>query len=364
MPGTAVEQVEAQDLAARNAVNRTLATANVLAASSLLRADLRGKVDDVRAIAITLHQLGVPPTIPNMNLAYVVKGRVEFEVRLWTALAARAGHEVWVDADHEGATAYLRRSDSGRTFSVTFTWDDAVRAGLNLTRTKEGKIVDSETYKKFPTDMLAWRALGRVVKRYAPEVIAGLADAGDTPVARPRPRPLPADPDGLYPAAGRHYPETDEIVDGEIVEQGEDVGIPGHATAAPPGPGTEADPDEWAAFLQWKQAGEPRDENGYPADVPAPAQMSEGGGQAGETRPAPEVRPPSGPIERTSAPLPRLATGGVDWKDACKRHSVTQADLLRQAQEFSRGRALPVPETLAEITDEQVVADLADWLAE
>jgi hypothetical protein len=341
MPGTAVEQVEAQDLAARNAVNRTLATANVLAASSLLRADLRGKVDDVRAIAITLHQLGVPPTIPNMNLAYVVKGRVEFEVRLWTALAARAGHEVWVDADHEGATAYLRRSDSGRTYSVTFTWDDAVRAGLNLTRTKEGKIVDSETYKKFPTDMLAWRALGRVVKRYAPEVVAGMVETDNSPVAHPRARPLPADQDGYVPAGGRHYPETDDdITDAELVEQGEDIVIPGHATVAPPGPGTEADPEELAAFIRWKRAGKPRDENGFIVDVPATEAPERGRDNAA----AEVVEPQTAPA--ASGPVPG------EWRARAVELGVSDNRLLIMARDVAGALGVAQPQSLKDVTDE------------
>ncbi len=128
MTGTAVEQVQAQDLQARQVLNRTLATADVMAASSLVRADLRGKPE-------------------------------------------------------------------------TFTMEDAKRAGL----------ADSETYRKYPQDMLGWRALSRVIKRYAPEVTAGIADAGPSTVTQPTPRPIPV--------------EAEDIADAELVEQGEDPGL-------------------------------------------------------------------------------------------------------------------------------------------
>jgi hypothetical protein len=84
----------------------------------------------------------------------------------------------------------------------------------------------------------------------------------------------------------------------------------------------------------------------------APAQTS-GGGAGGSSA----AQAPPGPL------LPRLPTGGVDWRHVCKQHGITQGDLLRQAQEFARGRDVPAPETLAEITDEQVIEDLREWLS-
>ena len=61
---------------------------------------------------------------------------------------------------------------------------------------------------------------------------------------------------------------------------------------------------------------------------------------------------------------PAAAPGPIDWKEEAKRRGVRQADLLRRAQEFARGRSLPVPETLAEIEHVQLAADLMDWLGE
>ena len=323
---TAIERVEAQDLAERKRLNRMLLSVDVMAHGSLLKKDLR-EDGNARTVAITLDQLGVPPTINNMNACFVINGAVGMMTWLWCAVAsAHGGHEVWLDEDSnaERGIAHLRRGDTGTVRTVTFTIDDAKRAGLTTGANKHN-------YEKYTTDMLGWRALSRVVKRYAPEVMAGLAAAGAIP------EPVLRNVD-----AGRALreqflvvedPDDDDITDAEIVEQGEDPGLTG--------PVAEDDDEELAA---WKRAGKPRDENGFIVDVPTATEEPE--------------------AKREPAFLPRLATGGVDWRDACKRYGVTQADLLRQAQEFSRGRALPVPETLAEITDEQVEADLADWMAE
>lgn len=147
------------------------------------------------------------------------------------------------------------------------------------------------------------------------------------------------------------YDDTD-IVDAEIVEQGEDVVIPGHTTAAPPGPRTEADPDEWAEFVRWKQAGEPRDENGYPVAVPpAVAHEPEGVGDNGGAQVvgASAVPPPPGP---------------GDWPALAKAHGVTLAGLLRKGREFAEARGVPLPASIEEVTDEQVVADIVDWLGD
>jgi hypothetical protein len=156
--------------------------------------------------------------------------------------------------------------------------------------------------------------------------------------------------------------DQDDVVDGEIVEaeQGEDPGPIGEATAAPP-VHMKADPtigpEKWAAFVRWADAGEPRDENGYPVDVPAATTIEpEGGVENGDTdRGASAVPPAPGPV-------PRLATGGIDWREMAKRHGVTVGSLLVRARGFAEARSLPLPGAMEDVADEQLVADVLDWL--
>jgi hypothetical protein len=328
MSGTAVEHVEAQDLEARKHLNRVLVTADQLAAASMvLRSDLRNKVQDVRAIALTLDQHGLPVTIQNVNACFVVNGAVEFMTRLWTGLAmARGHHRVWVcDADPAKCTctspssategrAHIQRGDDGMVYTATFSWEQATTAGLT----------ESATYKKYPQDMLGWRALSRAVKRYAPDIVIGVGEAvSDTvPVARPRP-----------PAF--ELAQDDDVVDGEIVEPGEDPGVtpaqmsagaqaegpPGHNSAAAP-----ADPIE-------PERG--RDNVGACSVVGGPA--------------APD---PSGP-DRAEVLARAVEQGKAD------------ALVLKKAREFAGElgvEGVDLPRKLDQVTDPRVIAKLAAWI--
>jgi hypothetical protein len=308
MPGTAVEQVEAQDLAERRHLNRVIATADVMAASSLVRKDLRGKPEDVRAIAITLDQMGIPPGIMNINAGFVVNGRVDFMTKIWTALAQRGGYKVWPDdaSDSEQGIAWIRDNATGEEHRVTFTWEDATKAGL----------VGSDTYKRYGRDMLIWRAMARAVRWHAPEVVAGMVEFDEAPVARPRPRPIPERP---------QVDTEEDIVDGEIVEQGEDIVLKtseGAQSEGPPGHNSPA----------------------APSGQPAPADRDNA------------VEPETVVVGSAAAP--------GDWPALAKHHGVTIAGLLRKAREFAGARALPLPASIEEVTDEQVVADVMDWLGE
>jgi hypothetical protein len=50
-------------------------------------------------------------------------------------------------------------------YSVTYTWEDAKRAGLT----------SKDTYQKYPKDMLYWKAAGRAAKRQWADVLKGIA---------------------------------------------------------------------------------------------------------------------------------------------------------------------------------------------
>ncbi len=328
MTSTALERVEAADVEERKRINRVLVTADVMAGSSLLRQDLRNNPGNSRAIALTLDQLGVPVTINNMNACFVINGAVGMMTWLWCAVAtAVGGHEVWLDeaSDAEKGIAHLRRADTGAVRTVVFTIADAQRAGLTTGANKHN-------YEKFATDMLGWRALSRVVKRYAPEVMAGLAATGVMPG--------PASPRGEY-----LFADDDEVVDAELVNQG--------ATTPPPTPEAE-DPDEWAAFVAWKRAGEPRDEDGRPVDVPPAAADPEGVGDNGTARAvvgAPSTAPPlSGPALRAEV-LARAAELGQ-----------SDATLVKMARQFAGELGIELPRSIDQVTDEALMLKLDAWL--
>lgn len=332
MTSTAVERVEAADLQERKRLNRLLTQADVLAASSLLREDFRQHPENARVAALTLDQLGVPVTINTMNACYVIKGAVGMMTWLWCAVAqALGGHEVWLDEESnaECGIAHLRRSDTGAVRTVRFTIDDARRAGLLTGANKD-------TYDKWTTDMLGWRALSRVINRYAPEVKAGLAAAGAMP------GPVLGDPQRGEFLVSEDV--DDEIADGEVVEpdipQGEDIVMPETATA-PPGPGPDVDRDEWAEFVRWREAGAPRDEQGKPIPVHEP----------GETTAV--DAPPAAPGRD---PVPG------EWRARAAELGFRDTTLLKEARRLALSLGVDQPASLDEVTDPRLVAAVEEWL--
>lgn len=293
---------------------------------------------EIAAAGMYLASIGRDLTPMTLKLVYVVNGAVDCMYDLISAQVHAHGHELWVEEEsHESATVAGQRHGSSRVHRVTFTYEDAVRGGLTERWSKkDGKKVAVETYAKWTRDMLVARAGKRCAKRVAPEALLTM------------PPPMSY----AYTDTGRvhlkpivHEDQDDDIADAELVEpeQGEDPGMTPAQMSGGAGP---------SPVSRGEGVGSSRRPDTRPVS-PDPTIEPEGGENVGT-----QV------VGGSTAPLPRLATGPVDWREVRKQYNVTHADLLRKAQEFAKGRALPVPETLAEITDEQVEADLADWLGE
>lgn len=148
-------------------------------------------------------------------------------------------------------------------------------------------------------------------------------------------------------------PDDEQVYDGEIViDQGEEPGRIGHATAAPPGPAP--DPEKWAAFVRWTEAGEPRDENGYPVDIPPATEAPERGR---DNAAAEVVEPQTAPA--ASGPVPG------EWRARAVELGKGDALVLKKARDFATERGVEVadlPRTLDQITDPADIARLEEWL--
>lgn len=356
-----------------------LKRAEVLARTELVPKALQGKPEAIVLVGAKGAELGVP-FIASLTDIHVIEGSASPSAQLRLALLRRAGHEArFVESDEEKAVIRGRRreyrDDPNAWVTVTWTIEQARKAGLldvtyeRWVPTESGKrrpmrwvegstpeppewitkpdveVKRRENWWRYPAEMLRARAASALCRMEFSDVLSGL---GVDPFT-PEEHGLDVGQDVDEPVL-RDEDHDDDVVDGEIVEQGEDVVIPGHATVAPPGPGTEADPDEWAEFVRWKQAGEPRDENGYPVAVPpAVAQEPEGVGDNGAQVVGAAAPPSPGP---------------GDWPALAKAHGVTLAGLLRKGREFAEARGVPLPASIEEVTDEQVVADVMDWLGE
>ena len=128
---TAVEQYRAGEITDRQWAQLER-QAKVFSKSGLVPKALKGKPDDIMAIALTARSLGLELTLSTLGQFHVIEGKVEPSAQLYVNLAYRAGHEIWPasDNDETQATFYGRRKGSEREITITFTLEDARPAGL------------------------------------------------------------------------------------------------------------------------------------------------------------------------------------------------------------------------------------------
>lgn len=165
-----------------------LTLGKVFAASGYFR-DAR---DEAQAIVKILagQELGIP-AVASMTGVYIVKEKVNLSANLIGAVIKRSGrytYRVREMADKACRLEFFEKNGTGwESIGVSdFTWEDATKAGL----------VGSDTWKKFPRNMLFARALSNGAKWYCPDVFGG-------PIYTPD--ELGAEVDG----------ETGEVVPGE-----------------------------------------------------------------------------------------------------------------------------------------------------
>ncbi len=142
------------------------AQALVLSRASAVPGALRGKPHDVLLVLMSARDLGLAPTVA-MRKMYVVDGQVTIAPALKMALVRMKGlGRVWFDPANnaEEATCYGQRVGEDHVHAVTFTMEDAKRAGLEK----------KNNWKAYPGRMLQWRAVGYLVDDVFPEVSFGM----------------------------------------------------------------------------------------------------------------------------------------------------------------------------------------------
>jgi hypothetical protein len=181
----------------------------LLAASGYF-ADAR---DAAQAVVKVLagQELGFGP-IASMTGIYIVKGRVTLSANLMAATIKRHpryDYRVIELTDEQAAVRFLQDGEEAGTSQ--FTIQDAERAGL----------LGGENWRKYPRNMLLWRALSNGAKWFCPDAFAGapiyspdelgadinpetgelILDAGEPPPAEVRDDPQPAPAPRPAPAA-------------------------------------------------------------------------------------------------------------------------------------------------------------------
>jgi len=115
----------------------------------------------IMMILLAAKELGVGPCQALNGGIWNIQGKIEVSARLMNGLIRRSGHSIKViRSDDECCTLKGTRTD-GDSFEVSFTKQDAEKAGL----------WGSNTWKKYPGDMLYNRCMSRLGRRLFPDVI-------------------------------------------------------------------------------------------------------------------------------------------------------------------------------------------------
>lgn len=126
---------------------------------------LRGRPEAVMAAILVGHEAGISP-MQSLAKIHIIEGRPAFSAELMRGLIFAAGHEFWIEeSSSTRCVVGGKRAGSERETRVTWTLDDAQRAGL------KGKKV----WQSYPTAMLLARATAALARAVFPDVLAGLS---------------------------------------------------------------------------------------------------------------------------------------------------------------------------------------------
>lgn len=163
-----------------------------IARTEFVPAALRGKPEAVLACMLAGHEVGISP-MQALSKIHVIDGRPAMAAELMRAIVLREGHDLWIE--ESSSTRCIvggKRKGSDRETRVTFTIDDAQRAGL------KGR----KNWQAYPVAMLLARATAGLCRAIFPDVLAGISytveeledgdvlDVLDVPVDENRPGPV------------------------------------------------------------------------------------------------------------------------------------------------------------------------------
>ena len=136
------------------------ALAERVAKSSLMPQAYRGKPVDTAIAMLYGIEMGLSPMTALQRIT-VINGKPTLDAQGMVALVRQAGHSISGDITETEAKVTGKRGDTGDTMTSTFTMRDAELAGL----------ARSQTYQKFPKDMLWARAVSQLCRRLFADVL-------------------------------------------------------------------------------------------------------------------------------------------------------------------------------------------------
>lgn len=122
--------------------------------------------EGVYALVQKAKSIGMNPLEALNGGLYYVQGKVGMSTETMASLVRQAGHSVWKDSKSTDACCILhgKRKDSGDTWHVSFSIEDAKRAGI---------FKEQSPWGKYPSVMCYNRAMSILCRQLFPDIIKG-----------------------------------------------------------------------------------------------------------------------------------------------------------------------------------------------
>lgn len=301
-----------------------------LAKTEFVPAGLRNRPEAVLAAILSGREVGLPP-MQSLAMIDVIDGRPSLRAQAARALIQSKGHDVWLEESTiTRCVLCARRRGEDHVHKVTWTADDAQRAGLN------GK----PNWRRYPRNMLVARATGELARLAFADVLGGLAWMAEE--LEDDVQPGQGEPDGAAPEQPK--PEGHQRSTRGRTRRAPRNVTPPESPAAPPEPdiappGAEPEPS---------RADAGRDE----PDTPRTS-TSAGSGDAdghGSDSQGDEPERPAPPVTAGDVPAAPGSSLTLAQQIAmtCREAGVERADLIRavtgktSAREVTREEALEI----------------------
>ncbi len=113
-------------------------------------------------IMLAARELGVGMISALSGGIYIVKGKVSLSSRCMNGMIRKAGHSIRVIRSDSVICTILGTRKDGDSFEASFSYEDAVKAGLNK----------GSSWQNYTEDMLYNRAMSRLARRLFADVIS------------------------------------------------------------------------------------------------------------------------------------------------------------------------------------------------
>lgn len=195
MPAPSAEYIAAAESRSLNFLNPKLWQAMTVVAQEFYRGGaLPTSVKNPQQLLMVLqagYEAGMQP-IEAINSYYFVNGKLAMYGEMAIALVSKQGHKVeFIDCDSTKATCKITRKDDERSLSSTFTMADANARGLSA----------KEVWKKFPENMLKFKAFHMTAKFIVPDAFHGV--------------PLKEELEDMQPIKAETIPDDEQTIEYE-----------------------------------------------------------------------------------------------------------------------------------------------------